>query len=120
MRIYQALLDQHLIAGIGNIYANEALWQVGIRPTRRTKSINQKELVQLFQSVHVILKKAISKGGTSTDKYLDALGNIGTYVNYLKVYKQEGNTCKKKGCKGVIKRIKIGGRSAFYCPVHQK
>jgi formamidopyrimidine-DNA glycosylase len=117
-KIKQFLMDQTLLAGIGNIYADEALFFSGVSPLRRVKDISAREIKKLFKAIPVILKKSLAKGGTSADNYVDAYGRPGGFVPYLQVYGREGKKCKK--CPGKIVRIRIGGRSAHYCPQCQK
>jgi formamidopyrimidine-DNA glycosylase len=114
------LMDQRLIAGIGNIYANEILFGSGIDPRRRAGEIKQKEVVKLYRQIKTILKKAIEMRGTSDSDYRDTDGAPGGFQKILKVYNREGMKCKRKGCRGYIKRIKLGQRSAFYCEECQK
>lgn len=117
--IYQALLDQRCVVGVGNIYANESLFLSGIKPTRKIKNVKKQELVKLYQEIKKILKKSISARGTTIGDYMDALGDYGKFSKHLKVYQRENKLCVKK-CNGIVRRIKINGRSAFYCPKCQK
>lgn len=118
-RIYQTLLSQSCACGLGNIYVNESLFYAGIKPTRKNKNIKKQEYKKLYQAIRKILKKAIAARGTSIDKYLDALGNIGGFAKYLKVYQRQGQLCPHS-CGSRIKRLKINGRSAFFCQKCQK
>lgn len=117
-RIKQVLMDQNVIAGIGNIYADEILWEARIHPLRSAVDLKEKELKSIYQAIKKILKKAVELGGTSVSDFRNPEGRPGLYGKVLKVYQQEGKKCPR--CKGVIKRIKIGGRSAHFCPVCQK
>jgi formamidopyrimidine-DNA glycosylase len=119
-KIKTVLMDQEIISGIGNIYSDEVLWASSIHPARSVKDIKENELKLLFKNVLKILKQSIKVGGDSMSDYRNPLGEKGGYQNMHKVYGQEGERCQMKGCSGIIKRIKIGGRSACYCPVHQK
>jgi formamidopyrimidine-DNA glycosylase len=113
------LLNQKLIAGIGSIYADEACFMAGVRPTRRAEKVTLAEAKRLRRAIVDVLKKAIDKRGTTFGSFRDGLGGEGNFVRYLKVYRREGEVCKK--CKrGEIKRVKVGGRSAHFCPVCQK
>ena len=112
-------MDQSIFAGIGNIYSDEILWLAGIHPLRQVSSLTQKELKSIFTSTKKILKKAIEARGTSDSDYRDPSGNKGGYQKMLYVYGLEGEKCQKKDG-GIITRLKIGGRSAHFCPVHQK
>jgi len=118
-RVYQALLDQKCVVGVGNIYANESLYVAGIRPTRRNKDILASEYKKLYGAIIKLLTKAIEMGGTSTSDYFDALGNVGKYSSKLKVYQKAGKPCARK-CGGEVKRMVIGARSSFYCLKCQK
>lgn len=115
-RIKALLIDQKVIAGIGNIYSDEILFAAKVRPLRRSKTLTNKEIKNIFQNTKEILKKAIQYQGSSVEYYLDACGEKGNYVKYHKVYHK--NKCSFCGAK--IKRVKINGRSAHYCPVCQK
>jgi len=119
-RIYQAIMDQKCVVGVGNIYANESLFRAGIRPTRRNKNIKKQDYKKLYQGIKKILKKAIAVRGTTIGNYMDALGDFGNFSKYLKVYGREGKKCTRRGCFGIVERLKIGARSAFYCPTCQK
>jgi formamidopyrimidine-DNA glycosylase len=116
--IKPALLDQTFLAGLGNIYADESLFLAGIHPRRLTNTISEKKLIELYGIIQNILKKAISKMGTSVDSFAGVDGKPGGYQTYLKAYGREGEPCWRCGAK--IKREKIGSRSAHYCPRCQK
>ena len=118
-KIKTVLMDQSVFAGIGNIYSDEILWLAGIHPLRQVSSLAQEELEKIFTSTKKILKKAIEARGTSDSDYRDPSGNKGGYQNMLYVYGLEEEKCQKKDG-GIITRLKIGGRSARFCPVHQK
>jgi len=119
-KIKTVLMDQELIAGIGNIYSDEVLWLSGIHPLSLPARIPEKNLKLLYKNINVILKRSIAIGGDSLSDYRNPYGERGGYQNIHKVYRQTGKLCKRKGCGGIIKRIKVGGRSAHYCPKHQK
>jgi len=118
-KIKTVLMDQSVFAGIGNIYSDEILWLAGIHPLIQVLSLTQEEMKSIFTSTKKILKKAIEARGTSDSDYRDPSGNKGGYQKMLYVYGLEGEKCQKKDG-GVIARLKIGGRSAHFCPVHQK
>lgn len=118
-KIKPVLMDQSLIAGIGNIYSDEILWLAGIHPLRPVSSLTRKELKSVFNSTKKILKKAIKARGTSDSDYRDPYGKKGKYQGMLYAYGLEKEKCQKKDG-GLIARIKVGGRSAHFCPVHQK
>jgi formamidopyrimidine-DNA glycosylase len=118
--IKQSLMDQYTIAGIGNIYSDESLWLADINPESRINKIPEKNLQLLYNSVKQVLNKGIDFGGDSMSDYRDINGERGKFQNHHNVYQKKNEQCGKKGCRGVIIRSIIGGRSAHYCPVHQK
>lgn len=117
-RIKQVLMDPNFISGIGNIYADEILWAAKIHPLRRVEKIKEPDLKVIYQNMREILEKAIKLKGTSIDDYRDVLGRRGRYDLVLSVYQRENEPCKRCGKK--ITRIKIGNRSAHFCPRCQK
>jgi len=117
--IKKVLMDQNVISGIGNIYADEILFVSEIHPLIKTESLNDKKLRKIFESIKKILKKAIKLRGTSTSDYRDTAGKKGGYGDVRLVYQKEGKQCHNK-CGSAIKRIKIGSRSAHFCPNCQK
>jgi formamidopyrimidine-DNA glycosylase len=116
--IKSALLNQKLLRGVGNIYADESLFRAGIRPRRRAASITQEQLRRLFLSVKEVLQEAIRLGGSSISDYVDADGEQGSFQLQHRVYDREGEPCLV--CKTVLKRVVIAGRSSHYCPKCQK
>lgn len=112
------LMDQKKIAGVGNIYANEALFLAGINPQRPADKISKKETEKLYQSLEKVLQLGLRYRGASDNDYLDALGHKGSYQEHFLVYGRQGKKCNR--CSGLIKRIKIGGRGTFYCQNCQK
>jgi formamidopyrimidine-DNA glycosylase len=112
--IKQVLMDQSLIAGIGNIYADEILFEAGIKPNRRTNRVTEKERRKIFQAIKKVLTKAVQLRGTSVSDFRDVRGEKGNFQKVLVVYRQTGKKCPKCGSK--VKRVKIGQRSAHYCP----
>jgi len=118
--IKSALLDQRVVVGLGNIYVSEALWRAGISPKRLAGSISAPRIVPLLRAIHAVLHDAIAAGGSSLRDYAQADGNLGEFQHCFAVYDRAGSPCRKKGCKGTIKRIVQAGRSTFYCPVCQK
>lgn len=117
-RIKTALLNQKILAGLGNIYSDEALFDAKIHPLTKIDNLNQTKLKALYSSIKKILKKAIQSGGTSVDDYLNVDGQEGFFQFKLKVYGREGEPCPRCGAK--IKRIKISQRSSHYCPRCQR
>lgn len=116
--IKPALLDQTVLAGLGNIYADESLFRSGIHPYQLTDSIPPNKLRKLRKNIRLILNKAIRLMGTSVDSYAGVDGRPGGYQKYLAVYGRENQPCPI--CRTRIKRIKIGSRSAHFCPRCQK
>lgn len=112
------LLNQKNVAGIGNIYADEILFDAGIRPSRKIESLSKKDIGKIYLSCNKIIKKAIKKRGTTFSDYVDGNGNKGNFTNCLKVYQRQGKKCKR--CKTRINKTKIGGRGTYYCPKCQK
>jgi len=119
-KIKQVLMDQSIVAGIGNIYSDEILWQIGVHPLSAAGSIGMKKIAAMHKAMKKILRYSISIGGDSESDYRDIDGKKGNYQNKAAAYAREGEPCRKRNCRGVIRRIKIGGRSAHFCPVHQK
>jgi formamidopyrimidine-DNA glycosylase len=116
--IKSALLNQKLLRGVGNIYADESLFRAGIRPRRRASTISREQMGKLFKSVREVLKEAIALGGSTISDYVDADGEEGFFQLQHRVYGREGEACLV--CKTPIMRIVIGGRSSHYCPKCQK
>jgi formamidopyrimidine-DNA glycosylase len=116
--IKSALLNQKLLRGVGNIYADESLFRAGIRPRRRASTITRDQLTKLMTSVKEVLKEAIALGGSSISDYVDADGEEGFFQLQHRVYGREGEPCLV--CKTPIKRIVIAGRSSHFCPKCQK
>ncbi|MCK6462802.1 MAG: DNA-formamidopyrimidine glycosylase [Candidatus Pacebacteria bacterium] len=118
-RIKTVLMDQTVFAGIGNIYSDEILWLAGIHPLKPVPSLTQEELKNIYNSAKKILKRALEARGTSDSDYRDPYGEKGHYQEILYVYGLEKQKCQKNDG-GIITRIKVGSRSAHFCPVHQK
>jgi len=116
--IKSALLNQKLLRGVGNIYADESLFRAGIRPRRRAASITHEQLRRLFLSVREVLQEAIALGGSSISDYVDADGEQGSFQLQHRVYGREGEPCL--ACKTPLKRVVIAGRSSHYCRKCQK
>jgi formamidopyrimidine-DNA glycosylase len=108
------LMDQEKIGGVGNIYANDALYLAKVLPSRKANSLSGKEIINLLPSIREVINKGIKYGGASAANYVDTKGMGGTYQDHFLVYKKEGQLCKI--CKGKIQKMKIGGRGTFYCP----
>jgi formamidopyrimidine-DNA glycosylase len=116
--IKSALLNQKLLGGVGNIYADESLFRAAIRPRRRASSLSRQNLRRLRRAVQQVLQEAIALGGSSVSDYVDADGEKGFFQLRHRVYGREGEPCLN--CRTPIKRIVIAGRSSHYCPQCQK
>jgi len=116
--IKQALMEQKYLAGICNIYADEALFAARLKPFRRVKTLKPAEIKRLRQVIPRILKSAIKHRGTSFSDYVDSRGQAGNFIKYLKVYGRAGKKCKN--CGGLVKKIKLGGRGTHWCDRCQK
>ena len=117
-KIKQVLMDQEVISGIGNIYSDEALFGAKIHPLKDISKLKETDFKKLYQSLQGILKKAIELKGESISDYRTPSGKRGSFDKLRKVYRREGETCPRCGTK--IRRLKIGGRSAHYCPACQR
>lgn len=117
-KIKLLLMDQSKIAGIGNIYASEILYEAGILPTRPADKITSAERKKLFRAIKKTLEKGIKLRGTSDSDYRDTAGAPGKFQEVLKVYRRAGKKCPK--CGTIVKRITLGQRGTFFCPVCQK
>jgi formamidopyrimidine-DNA glycosylase len=117
-KIKLLLMDQSKIAGIGNIYASEILFEAGILPGRPAIDTSQEERKMLYKSIKKVLKKAIELRGTSDSDYRDTAGAPGEFQKVLKVYRRAGKKCAK--CGTIVQREKMGQRGTFFCPVCQK
>ena len=118
-KIKQVLMDPYFIAGIGNIYSDEILWDSGIHPLSRTENLSESDIKHIYSSIQKILDKAVKEGGTSIEDYRKVSGEMGKYQDHTKAYHQHRKKCSKQDG-GIIERIKVGGRSAHFCPKHQK
>jgi len=127
--IKKILMDQGVISGIGNIYSDEILFVAKIHPLKKNENLNEAEFRKIFDATKKILKKAVKLRGTSISDYRDTAGKAGRYGDVRLVYRKEGEKCPRlrqgfggqaNKCNGIIKRIKVGGRSAHFCPVCQK
>ena len=118
--IKTVLMNQSIIAGIGNIYSDEMLWLVGIHPESKPKNIPNTLLMSLYKGMKEVLNKGINFGGDSMSDYRNIDGLPGNFQNHHNVYKKKNTKCVKKNCRGVIMRKVINGRSAHFCSIHQK
>lgn len=115
--IKTALLDQSLIAGIGNIYADEILFETGIHPLTKASSITSEQIKLLTSTIPKVLEQAINHGGSSIKDFVDSDGVNGNYQHKALVYGRDGKPCHR--CRSIIERIKISGRSAHFCSLCQ-
>jgi formamidopyrimidine-DNA glycosylase len=112
------LLNQHFIAGIGNIYADEILFRSEVRPDRTADTLTEAEKEAIYHNMREILKKGIIYGGTSFSDYVNAFGEKGSFQEELRVHQRQGEECYE--CGTIIEKIKISGRSTYFCPQCQK
>jgi formamidopyrimidine-DNA glycosylase len=118
-KIKQVLLDQSLIAGIGNIYSDEMLWLSGVHPESMVSKIPETQLKHLYIDMQKVLVNGINFGGDSMSDYRNVYGLAGDFQNRHNAYRKTGKPCPKKGCGGTIKRIVVATRSAHFCDTHQ-
>ena len=118
--IKAALLDQKTVAGVGNIYACEALFRSGISPKRLSSSIRGKRADALAAAIRTVLEEAIQSGGSTLRNYSQTSGELGYFQHRFLVYDKEGQPCPRDGCDGTIARLVQSGRSTFYCPKCQR
>ena len=124
-KIKTVLMDQSIVAGIGNIYSDEILWQAGVHPERKVLTLLRRgskgqEIKLIFKAMQKILTKSIKAGGDSMSDYRNLSGGKGKFQFYHKAYRRTGEKCRKRNCGGTIQRKMINNRSAHFCSVHQK
>jgi formamidopyrimidine-DNA glycosylase len=118
--IKSALLDQHNVAGLGNIYVCEVLFRTQISPMRLARDVKPREVARLVPIIRDVLSEAISAGGSSLRDYRQADGELGYFQHTFRVYDREGEACVTPGCKSLITRTVQSGRSSFHCPTCQR
>lgn len=118
--IKTALLDQRIIAGLGNIYVCEVLFRAGINPKRKAGRLSSGRVASLVPIIRDVLSEAIEAGGSSLRDYRQADGELGYFQHGFQVYDRENHPCQSPGCAGTITRITQSGRSSFYCPTCQR
>lgn len=118
-KIKAVLLNQEIIAGIGNIYGDESLWRAGIHPEQTVESIKSNKLKELYKAIITTLSKGIDFGGDSMSDYRNIDGEKGKFQEQHKAYRKTGEKCSKPNCKGIIKKIVVAGRSTHFCDKHQ-
>jgi formamidopyrimidine-DNA glycosylase len=116
--IKSVLLDQTVVAGVGNIYADESLWGAKIHPATLTGDVPRTKLVALYNSLRDVLKLSISKGGSTDKNYVDAEGKKGSYLAFANVFRREGQPCPR--CGTPIEKLRVAGRGTHICPREQK
>ena len=116
--IKNLIMDQRIVAGVGNIYASEVLFRAGVRPTRPAGRLKRAEIELVAKFIPIILREAIDGRGTTFRNYRDSEGRPGTFADRLQVYGREGEKCYR--CGALIKQVVIGQRASFYCPKCQK
>jgi len=118
--IKSALLDQRIVAGLGNIYVCEALFRAAISPKKRAGSLSKARASSLVPIIRQVLADAIEAGGSSLRDFRQADGELGYFQHVFDVYGREGEHCNRTGCKGTVRRLVQSGRSSFYCPQCQR
>lgn len=116
--IKAALLDQSVIAGVGNIYADEALWRAKIYPGTTVRQVSAAELNKLFKELKAVLSLGIERGGSTDKNYVNAAGEKGNYLSYANVFRRERQPCGR--CAAIIEKTRVAGRGTHYCPKCQK
>ncbi len=119
-KIKQVLLDQSVVAGIGNIYSDEILWRASVHPASIVGKIPEKNFKEMFKAMKETLKRGIDFGGDSMSDYRNIKGERGKFQEHHEAYRRTGKPCRKRSCSGTISRMVIGGRSAHFCSKHQK
>lgn len=112
--IKAALLDQSVVAGVGNIYADESLWGAKIHPSRRVETITKQEFASLYSELRDVMNLAVEKGGSSNQNYVNAEGKKGSYMDFARVFRREGLPCPR--CGTTIEKLRVAGRGTHICP----
>jgi formamidopyrimidine-DNA glycosylase len=116
--IKAALLDQTVVAGIGNIYADESLWLAKIHPGQTVSSLSKPQMTKLYTAVRQVMNLSIKKGGSSDKNYVDAEGRKGSYLSFANVFRRNGQPCPR--CGSIIEKTRLAGRGTHYCPHCQR
>lgn len=119
-KIKQVLMDQSLIAGIGNIYSDEILWRASVHPLSIVAKIPERNVKQMFKATKELLKEGIDFGGDSTSDYKNIHGEAGAFQARHRAYRRAGKPCGKRACGGTIRRLALGSRGAHFCDRHQR
>lgn len=113
-----AILDQTVLAGVGNIYADESVWGANIHPAARVKDLSDEQLALLLDEIKHVMSLAIEKGGSTDRNYVNAEGKRGSYIDFARVFRREGLECPR--CHAIIQKIKVAGRGTHLCPQCQR
>ena len=116
--IKAALLDQTVLAGVGNIYADESLWGAKVHPATLVKDVSAQKLKKLFEELQFVLRLSIEKGGSTNKNYVNAEGKKGSYMSFARVFRREGQACPR--CGTIIIKTRVAGRGTHLCPKDQK
>lgn len=126
-KIKTVLMDQSIVAGLGNIYSDEILWRAGVHPERKARNLKENELELIFKAIKETLTKGIDFGGDSMSDYRNIYGFSGKFQMHHQAYRRTGKKCRKKNprqggasCQGIITRKIVNDRSAHFCSIHQK
>ena len=119
-KVKTVLMDQSILAGVGNIYSDEVLWRSSVHPESIVKKIDEKNIKLIFNSIKIVLLKGIDLGGDSMSDYRNIKGERGLFQEQHTAYRKTGKKCSLRNCNGTIERKVVNGRSAHYCLVHQK
>lgn len=115
--IKAAILDQTVLAGVGNIYADESLWGAQIHPAARVHDVTDKQLATLLEEIKCVMNLSIEKGGSTNHTYVNAEGKKGSYTDFARVFRREGQACSR--CGSLIEKTRVAGRGTHICPVCQ-
>ena len=113
-------MDQSLISGIGNIYSDEILWRAGVHPLSTVGKIPKNNLEIMFKATKELLRQGIDFGGDSMSDYRNIKGEKGRFQEHHRAYQKHKTKCVKKSCSGVLEKMSVGGRTAHFCPIHQR
>ena len=116
--IKAAILDQTVLAGVGNIYADESLWGAKLHPATRVRDVSDKQLAELLREIKYVMNLAIEKGGSTDKNYVNAEGKRGSYIDFARVFRQEGKACPRHP-NVIIEKIRVAGRGTHICPACQ-
>lgn len=119
-KVKQVLMDPKVVAGIGNIYSDEILWRAGVHPLSVPEKIPEKNLQEMYKAMKELLAKGILLGGDSMSDYRDIRGERGQFQEHHRAYQRHNEKCSKRGCASVLEKVSVSGRTAHFCPKHQK